>query len=223
MSIGGDGKGASVLVKLVPTTFPTTAAPPEAGVFLGDLVNGNLILLGVKLAGINYFAISELFVGWVSQGVTIHGGLGAAPAAVWLHLRHLETARGSFDEGNAEETFRLAWSTTSQTAGYASADVVAPRRHQWAGLYTRAVGGGFDDPMIADFDDAIVRAPYGERSFFAYVYRDPALPGRPDRVGANHVLRELKQAHAHAALITSKQVICDDPTTPCDGGPLGGI
>jgi hypothetical protein len=216
MSIGGDGRGANHLAKLTPTTIPTAG---EVGIFLANFATGDLILLGLKHAG-NYFVTCETFRAWASQGAAFAPvDLGAGlPANLWLHLRH--AGAGSADI----ENMLAAWSTTSGTAGFTTSAAIAHKwRAQWAGHYVRSVGGAIASALDSKFDDSDTRAPFGERSFFFYVYRDPALPGRPDLVGANHIIRQLKQAHTHVAVITNKSTLCDDVTTPCDLGPLGGI
>jgi hypothetical protein len=139
--------------------------------------------------------------------------IGANPAAIWLHLYQTATAG----------TWRAAWSTTSGLTGFTeSANITAPALANLGGVYFRSVtltAGA----ARADFDDVTLRAPYGDRSLAAYVYRNPALGGAPDLLGADSVVAALKHAFIEGAFITSKSVLCDDENSLCDHGPMGGL
>lgn len=221
--IGGNGGSAHILAKLTPTDFGASGAVDvEAGVFLADFTKGNAILLGLRrTAGSTDLRIwTESFRAWASQGETMRENL-VSPAAVWLHLHG---ASGSGFGGAGNSSFTGEWSTTGPLTGYsAAAPIVNPATNHWAGFYLRSIGAATSDDAEVRFDDAIVRAPLGTRSFMLYVYRNPALPGRPDLVGANHIIRQLKHGHTHAAVITNKQTLYDDPTTPYDLGPMGAL
>lgn len=218
MSVGGDGRGVQVLTKVTPTTLPTGGA---GGIIVVDNVNRNAVVLVLSKPG-NYFVDVFTYTAGVQVANPVHVDLGVgAPAAIWLHLN--QQSGTGFGGGPSTGPFVAGYSLTGPTTGYVYS---APFTHwitnQWAGhvFMATAVTAGASDVR---FDDTQVRAPNGQRSFYFYVYRNPALPGRPDLVGANHIIRQLKQAHTWAAVITNKQTLCDDATTPCDAGPLGGI
>jgi hypothetical protein len=60
------------------------------------------------------------------------------------------------------------------------------------------------------------------RPYIWYAFRDPALNGRPDMIGADRLVKKIKPAYTYAAAISSKRVICDDPRDGiCDLGPVG--
>lgn len=217
MSIGGNGRAARILSKITPTTLPANA---EVGVYLENAGSRNISLLGLRFEGGVHKIMHEEFRAGVSQGAVQLANLGAGmPANVWLHL--WSKASIAYGDPPDLDLFRAAYSVTSGTAGFVeSGDLTHKGIHHWAGLYMRGnVAGAVD----AKFDDTIVRAPCGDRSFFLFVYRNPALAGKLDSVGANHVIRQLKQAHTHAAVITTKSLLYDDESSGHDAGPMGGL
>jgi len=215
-SIGGDGKGVHELAKLVIAALPANG---QAGIVLYDSPRGSVLFLGVRNNAGTYEVVTEAFRASVSQGVTVQASLGGSPpAAIWLHLRQVVDAAAP-----ELQEFRAAWSTTSQTTGYTvSTAITHPWRSQWAGMYLRTAGA-IGSAIDVAFDDSIVRAPYGDRASWLYVYRNPALAGTLDKEAANAILRGLKQAHTAGAVISAKAALCDDPLCLCDEEPLGGI
>lgn len=212
MAIGGNGKGAQILAKVTPTTL---GASSEVGIFLGDRAAGNFILLGVRNNAGTIQVVHEVFNGWLSVGTTVDAVLGGGLAPTWLIIRRSLADLNAFD---------VLWNITAEAGPYSSALAQAAgfANTQWAGMYARSIGAG--TPTIdAKFDDVKVRAPYGDRSFRLYVYRDPALTGRPDLVAAQNILAGLRQAHTDAHLVTAKIALCDDANTQCDSTPMGSI
>lgn len=217
-SIGGDGRGAHILAKLTPTTVPDGAG---AGVIFCDNVHRNAVALVLSRSGTHYFVNAVTYAAGVAVANPWSVDLGVGlPANIWLHLAQ----SGAFGFGGASTMgpFTPSYSLTGPTSGFVTGAAFQHyQANQWAGhlfLGFNATAGASD----FRFDDTTIRAPSGNRPFHFYVYRDPALPGSFDRIGSNNVLRALKHAHTWAAVITSKQLVCDDPTTPCDGGPCGG-
>lgn len=219
MSVGGNGKGLHVLTKLTPTNMPATS---EAGIFFGNLVAGNFLLLGLRFDGA-WKVVGESFQAWKSQGLQTLEALGGPPANIWLHLQHKIPYGSASGPGPGPATYTPAWSLTSQLAGYTvEADFTHPSSVQWIGHYMRSVGAiaaGFD----VKFDDTIVRTRWGERSFQWYVYRDPTLPGAPDYIAAHQAIRRLKHAHVEATVIRTKSALYDDANSGFDREPLGSI
>lgn len=215
MPVGGNCAGAHILAKFVPTTL---AANAEVGVFFGDRAAGNFILLGYRNNAGTFQIITESFTSWASQGVTVRATLGGLVTA-WLHL-FVEPPTSGFGP-NVKVT--AAFATAAEAGPYTSTSGIDSgfAKAQWAGLYARTVGGAANIDVA--IDDTKVRQAASDRPFHLYVYRDPALSGQPDVVGANLILRGLRQAHTEAAFITAKIALCDDPNTTCDSTPLGGI
>lgn len=213
IAVGGDAREAHLIAKLV---FTTPEAGGQAGVWFGDWAHGNYVLLGMTMAGGSLAPASEVFVGNISAGPVFHGSSFATPSALWIHLWQTTTPG----------TWQAAWSTTSATAGYGAPVTVTTDASLSAlnlgGCYFRQVAGVGDAGRV-DVDEVILRAPYGDRAFWAYVYRDPGLAGRVDVEGANSVIDAIRHAFTDGALITSKSFYCDDPGSLCDRGPMGAL
>lgn len=208
-TVGGDGKQARQLVKMVWSTPQSNA---EAGIYFENATTNDYLLLGLRdLAG-SFRIETESFIAGVSQGVVQQAIIGANPSAIWLHL-YQTTTNG---------IWKAAWSTTSATAGYTiSGDITHPTVAHWAGCYLRslsALGGG----PVADFDDHILYVPFSGRALNAYVLLDRALGFTPDVAGADSVISAIKHAFTHAAFITNPELLADDPDSGADLAPTGG-
>ena len=213
-----EGTGARILAKITPTTIPANG---EAGAFFGDWVRGNYLLFGIRNAAGVYQLVTERFVGWVSQGVTVRATTSLI--AHWLHLAHTDP-RGASGAGFSASSwnFSAAWSTTSQLAGYTTYTGIAHAPFfQWAGFYARTFAAATAAALDVTFDEGLVIAPAGDRSLRFYVYRNPALAGSPDSLGAHAVIAGMKHAHTEGTTIASKSLLCDDLTMGCDRGPMG--
>lgn len=210
MSVGGDGREARILCKVAMTT---PQASLETGVYFGEAVGSNYLLLGLRDDAGTFKIVTESFIANVSQGLVVQATLGGNPANLWLHL-YQTTAQG---------TWKAAWSTTSATTGFAtSADITHPTLQLLAGMYVRSTGATAGAAQV-NLDDFVMRQPFGTRPFNAYVFLDSALGFSPDRDGANSVVKAVKHAFVDGAFITSKSLLCDDLESSCDGGPMGGI
>jgi len=217
-SIGGEGRGAHILTGL---TFVTPFHSARCGVFLGDSAVGDWVLLELRDLGGVFAVVTEVFRGHFSVGTVVHATLGGNPANLWLHLWQHDSASSDEFAAATDRTYSAAWSTTSGTSGFTiSADIVGPVRTYWAGHHLRTTGaiGG----ARADFDSTTVFAPYGDRPFYHYVYRNPALPGRPDLLAAHDVIQTIKHSHTRGTIITSKDALYNDPSTGYNRGPMGG-
>ena len=206
--VGGDGKQARQLVKLVFTTPQNTA---EAGVYFENAITHDYLLLGLRDVAGSFKVETESFINGVSQGVVVQATIGANPAAIWLHLFQTTT----------DGTWKAAWSTTSGTTGFTvSADITHPTTAHWAGLYLRSTGA-IAAPR-ADFDDHRLFMPFSGRPFNAYVLLDRALGFSPDIDGANSVISAIKHGFTHAAFITNPVLLSDDPDGGAGVAPTGG-
>lgn len=219
VDIGGDGRGARVLCKITPTTFPSGS---EAGVLLGNRITHSYVAAYLAYYGGNYFITSTSYVAGIATATIGTVDLGAVkPANVWIAIEN--AAAPGIDAIPTPSNFTIRYSVTSAIAGFVTVGVIAfgTLMHYAGTLYKTS--GAIATAADVRFDDAVIRAPGGSRSMFFYVYRNPTLPGRLDYVGANSIIRALKQAHTHAAVITSKSLLCDDASSLCDSGPMGGI
>jgi hypothetical protein len=215
-TVGGDGKEAHALVKLV---FTTPQSGSEAGVYFENAGTGDRILLGLRdLAGSFRIYTQQVMAGVVQASVQ-QAVIGANPAAIWLHL-YQRTDVGLLPEGDA--FWQAAWSVTSATTGFAStADIIHPRVAHWSGLYLRSLVPLGAGPR-ADFDDHVLYMPFSGRPFNAYVLLDRGLGFSPDVSGARSVIASIKHAFTHATFITSPVLLAGDPDSGAGLAPCGG-
>lgn len=206
--IGGDGRTAHHFAKLA---FTTPRSTSEVGIYFGERTQGNYLLLGLRDNAGTFVIVTESFQHNVSQGLVTRATLGANPAALWLHLYQTDT----------QGTWKAAWSITSASAGFTtSGNITHPTLQNLSGLYLRSTGA--IAAPVADFDSSRTRAPFGTRSFDAYVLLDSALGFTPDVDGAHSVIQAIKHAYTEGTFITSRELLCDTPFG-CDRGPMGGI
>lgn len=215
MAIGGNGRGAHILAKLGAVSGGNGA---ETGLWLGDMGLGNYILFGYRYvtgAPNHWYLVTEVFRGYVSQGVVIRAtDITTAVVPRWLHLR---------TDPDDVDDFAVGWNATSELAAYTEVTGIASGIStglQWAGLYVRTISGAV--AVGATWTGVVVRAPFGDRALRGYVYRDPAIAGRPDPIGAENVLRGLKQAHTAMHAVTTLTALADTLGV-ADHVPLGAI
>jgi hypothetical protein len=90
----------------------------------------------------------------------------------------------------------------------------------WAGFALFSTVASTPAATAVGFDEFLVHDADSERPFIWYAFRDPALPGNADMVGANLVVAKVKPAYTFAAAISSTRAICDDPRDGvCDRCP----
>jgi len=206
--IGGIPQGGEVVTGKIVFTTPQNNV--EVGVWTGNKALNNFMLLGLKQDGV-FKVVAENFISGMSQGLVTEEVLGANPAAIWLRLRQDPDTGGWIP----------SWSVTSGTAGFTvAATIDQPAKVHWAGFYLRGVAGA--GPVV-DFDEFVLWTPSGTRPFNAYVFRDPGLGGQPDLVASHSVIAEIRHAFTHATIITSRALLCDNPDSGCDRGPMGAL
>jgi hypothetical protein len=210
MSIGGDGRGAAILSK---ATVATLNAGAEVGVMFANRSINGAVLLGIRNDLGTYRIVRESVELGSTQGATVLATLGGVVPA-WFVLDQ--------DPDNLGD-FRARWSVVGAEGPFdeATFTVAELEEFHWAGHYARTHLGAAN--IDVSFDDTSVRAPFGVRSFHFYVYRDPTIPGAPDFLGANAVLRGLKQSHTHARAVNTLEALYDDESTTYDSEPMGGI
>jgi hypothetical protein len=139
----------------------------------------------------------------------------------WLHLyqRPLEYDGQSLSD-LVEHGIR--WSTTGPSSGFTTVNGIDfSFSVGWCGFYARTWDGAIASDLDVKFDDAALLFPHGRRSCRFYALRDPDIPGNYDLAGASAVLKRMKQAHTHAAAITSLAFLAGDPESLCGRGPCG--
>lgn len=217
-SIGGKGRGAEMIAKLTPTTITNNS---EVGIMFADRARRHAILFGYRRDNGGVLRlVTELALYGVLQGATIQNSpAGLNP--VWLHLR----AQADYTGLGAQQTrFDARWSFASGAGPFTeSLNILAGfRDFHWACFYARALTAAAPSVDVA-IDDCRVRTPYGDRTLWFYVRRDPTLPGSPDYVGANGVISRLKHANTDAAAVKTLEAKYDSDDTTYDGPPMGGI
>lgn len=215
-SVGGHGRGVKILAKMSPTTI---ADQGEAGLVFVNRGTRDGVLLGLRNDAGTYKLVRANFRAPINGGIaaaTVLATPGLVP--VWMILEHVDGVN-----------FRARWSTVSASGPWDEATFTHPVLDgtrggvpfHWAGFYGRTwsyTAAGLD----VKFDDTVVRAPYGERSFYYYVLRDPDDPGSPDIDGANAVLRGLRQAHTFGGAVLTTLALYGDPQSLYGITPMGG-
>lgn len=215
--------GGAMYARLSFTLFPANS---EAGIVYFDWANGNYIFFGVRnTAGVIQVGYQRFSLwaptdpAWVVLATT---------SAIDHYLRIADEHSlytGFFIGGGPGTTkFDLSWSTignSPESDFTTQTNIVAQSNFNRAGFYFRTIGvlGSAADVRFAN--DFQLRIGNGRRPYRLYVYRDPAIPGRPDVQGANAVLATMKHGYTHAAVITSKSLLCDSSSSGCDLGPMG--
>lgn len=209
--IPGDYSSEGVVVDVKLSTY--WAALPDTcivGLMVTNFRSGDAFWYGVQ----NVSGTRQL--GYVRYQAGALDGFTAlvdpsADAAYWLRLR--QTADAVFSLEYSDDG--ITYTTESGVAGIAD--------FEFAGVGAMATDAATGATLTATFDDFVVYTPEGARPYNWYAYRNTGLPGVYDLVGAKAVVRRMTQAHMHGAAILNTSVLCDDNTTPCDSGPLGGI
>lgn len=191
-----------------------------AGIYLQNRVDGALIWLGVykDAGGTAKIGYRLRHLGALGAFTEIAAAPGAGP--LWLRLETVP------DEG--APTVRCGYSTTGPGAGFTVGAIASSAGNafvQWAGfLATSAAAGALPGAIAADFDDFVVFCPDGDRPFNWHAYRDPALLGEPDMIGAQALAHALKPSHTRAGVCESKSVLAgNDRFGLCGRGPCGGF
>jgi hypothetical protein len=214
-----EGYGAFLSTRLDPLVVPANA---EVGIAFLNNPDGNALLFGLRNDAGAYKLITEQILGNVSQGVTERATSSLVPHFLKLYSvapvppLYVAPSTSAWD-------MIAAWSTQGENVALTSYAFTFRPRFQWAILYCRSWGGATPASATqADWQATRLWAPYGDRSFYFYAYRDPALAGSADVEAAHYALQGLKQAHTIGTLITSKSVKYDTDGTGYDRGPLGG-
>jgi hypothetical protein len=219
LPVQADGKGAAAIVKITPAVWPVSSG---IGIAFWDAakLNGLLLELQTTAAGVQQIVYQQI-INQVSQAQVV---LTATSNTIhWLTIQHPQPSSFEFSRPGAS-SFTVGWSTTSATAGWTYQTITCGfSKFQLCSLYARSLVAS-TTAISGYFDDVSLRCGLGDRPNRWYVFRDPALPGKPDLAGAQRILQALAQAHTRVGVVTSKSCFPDTPATSlCDSTPLGAI
>ncbi len=184
-----------------------------AGVILGRRDRDEWVVIGLRLDG-----GSERDVAWVNH---VGREMPVAPhvlAAEWdtvptylvLHIQH-------------DGTIDVRWGTSLAAARAQAPTNIDPGfvDPTWVGFALWAEHATANPTNgLATFDDLFMHTPAGPQPLYWYAFRDLGDPGQPDMEWANRIIAAKKQAHTHAAAISTTDFICDTPSAIVDRGPL---
>jgi hypothetical protein len=180
------------------------------GVAFTNQADDGIIIWGIsKNAGSDVLTSVTILAG--IETVAYHGAVPAAP--FFLDIKFVGVDQYELSTAPGGDRNDLTLVTTETGPENPGACVLVAH-----GL---TIGGPSSADRI-DFDDFRLYTPNGRRVFYWYAYRDPLLPGNPDIVAARLVVRRIKPAHTQASAVTITALECDDPSSLCDDGPLGG-
>ncbi len=212
--------GDEHLVSLAQVKVASYALPQSAGVglLLCNRRENRGIWAGIyNDAGTVKFAWRRVAAG-VADAVQVLGAVGGLP--MWLRLRK-----------HPDPTIVVAntYQLLTSDVGTAPEDFSAPTNiasampdADWVGLGVFGSASSTAIDLDVTFDDFLAFAEGGAWPHYWYVYRNPALGGAPDLVGAQALLQRIKPAHTHAAVVTSKSLLADNPADGLVGrGPMG--
>jgi hypothetical protein len=197
--------------------FASMATSVFAGLALHNRATGDWLWFGVyNNAGTKQLAYRKAIRGAApSAEVVLVASAAAGP--YWLRISTSQT-RAFVDDGS----LTLSYSTTSASSGFTDVPINTgiTTGWLWAGfaLYSNVASPATSTTVT--FDDFLLHPADSLRPFYWYAFRDPALPGNPDMVGAHLLVQKIKPAYTHAAAIARLSCICDDPLNGlCDRGP----
>jgi hypothetical protein len=188
----------------------TTNDQVAIGVAFVDQTTNSIIVWGVSRNGGSNVLTRVTIISGV-ETISYHGAIPATP--FYLDVKFI--GGDSYELSTAPGSNRNDLTLVTTQDGPINPGACALVAH---GL---DVGGSPDDDRL-DFDDFQLYTPNGRRVFSWYAYRDPLLPGEPDIPAARLVVRRIKPAHTKSSAVTAKALLCDDPDSLCDDGPLGG-
>lgn len=202
------GSEASVLID---SESLATDDETLAGIAMYDQAGNNVIIYGIYATGGGTITLGSVkIVNGVQAAIVSHGAAPARP--FYLNIKHIGFVSYALGTAAAGDQDTVTPVTTVSGPGQPAFVLL--------GLFGLVAGG----PTAADaldFDTFRLFTPLGLRVFNWYAFRDPALSGTPDIPGARKVVDRIKPAHTQAAAVQTKALLCDDPDSLCDDGPLG--
>jgi hypothetical protein len=226
----GSVRGAAVLRTSIPAPggvevigaidyFNATGTPgAAAGIFLLNTITGDALLFGVKnVAGVAKWYAGTIIAGayYETLGDTPPGDL--TPGANAWTLRIHDKRDGTVDCDVQIDTVDFLGSWTNIFSGLQPVAGAA-----WAGFFISDTTNPTTGGAQIHATDFRIFAPDSLVAFEWAIYRDPALGGSPDFVGARQVVERTKPAHTRGAIVQS--LVCHYDTDPdyWDQSLLGG-
>lgn len=141
-----------------------------------------------------------------------------AAGPVWLRVSVEPDGQDPSDETPVPVV--LSWSTSGEMSGFTDHNTTAYPWHELAGFGAFTTSAPSAD-INARFDDVHVLAKNGLAPFVWFAYRNPALPGSYDLIGANALARNVSPAHMLGAACASKHQNCGDAVALVGWTPIG--
>lgn len=193
------------------------ALPANAGVgiYMHDRRVHDLFWFGVYNNGAAT-KIAHRSVDHRTEGAFVELVDAPAGGPLWLRMRTDNNPAGP-KITVSYSTDGVAWTDTDVFTG------LGERVLDWGGLLTISTGAITADIDVI-IDNYLAWCPGAVLPFCWYAYRDPALAGEVDLIGAHLVVQKVKPAHTHGAAIMSKELLADDPRDGLsDWVPVGGF
>jgi len=200
------------------------AIPPNTmiGAVVRNVVSNNTMWFGF------YFDGAASHIGWAKFIGNVMGAFTALAAdpgvPVWFRLEQIPPT--GFVHIN-DRRYRFSWSTVGATPTSSFAtdeEQFTFPDPEWIGFGAVSTIAAIGGDAHLDVDDFVLHTPNSDRPFYWFGYRDPALAGTPDMVGARLLVEKAKPAHTVAGVCENTSVLCDDDRDGlCDGGPMGAL
>jgi hypothetical protein len=200
----------------------TLAANGEAGFVFWDWALGSMLFFGIRNVAGSYKVGYQRFTNGVATDASFVVLATTALVKHWLRIRPPdESTMGALS--STTQNYQLSYSTASGAEAdlITAPDLLWRRQFTWAGMYFRTNGATAGASDVRYGNDWALRNAKGTNPFYFYVYRDPALPGVPDILGAEAVIARMRHAFTKACVITTKSVLCDIPSSTYDCGFIG--
>lgn len=205
--------GVEVACKLTSLSLGENGA--AVGIFLQNRVTGDVHMFGIKRsAGANKYWYATILAGVFAEtfGPTI-----AAGTSYWL--RYVD--RSAVSLGTADVTYQVDGTTYDGPWTTLATMPAMNGERQWCGIFMSDTVNPVVTGSSVNVESFRLYAPNSRIVFNWYIYRDPALGGSPDLVGAQLVIDKMQPAHEDGTITTALACLYDDDNSGYDRTPLG--
>jgi len=199
---------AEIIASVAPTLGENGAA---VGLFVFHAVTGDAHLFGIKRdGGVNKWWHGKIVAGALTEV------LGAAvPAGTTYWLRYIDRgATVDLDYRVDGSGFDGPWTTVFDA-------VASTTPRYWVGIFCSSSVNPVVTGSSGAFADFRTWTPRGRGAFNWFIYRDPAIGGTPDILGAQLVLNNMMPAHSRGFVSQALTLLFDDADGGFDTTPLG--